>query len=69
MHLKTKIGDLTVSTVSLLTGGYETMVFDDVTGKTDVRKDLSSRHATEEMAREWHYSAVGVLKAEIKSES
>lgn len=67
---KTKVGRYEVSSIHLGTMGggayeYETMIFDDVTGDTDVRPEFSTRHQTAEEAEHWHAEVVGKLQTEI----
>lgn len=67
---KTKVGRYEVSSIHLGMMGmepdcYETMIFDDITGETDCRREFSRRHRTPEEAEQWHAEVVGKLKAEV----
>ena len=78
LMFKTKVGGLEVSTVALpkaLSGLYdtdeygssldwETMIFDDRSGETDVKPHLTRRHTDMFEAKNWHDHCVEVLTRE-----
>ena len=69
---KTRVGRWLVSTVELRimidlgdAYPYETMIFDDETGDTDVIPQLAKRHQTAEEALAYHSFVVGELQAQV----
>jgi hypothetical protein len=57
-QIKTKVGIFEVSTVQLVDGYYETMVFNDVNGDTNVRPEFTRRYDNKFDAEQWHAHVV-----------
>ena len=65
--MKTKVGNLEVSTVDTWDHGLETMIFNDATRESDVREDMKRRHRNYVEARDWHDKCVKRLKKEMNA--
>lgn len=65
---RTTVGRYDVSTIRYGSGTFETMIFDNLTGDTDVRKELGYRTTKGRAALTAHEHAVDVLQAEVDAE-
>jgi hypothetical protein len=68
-RIKTTVGIYEISTCDTWDRGWETMIFNNVNGDTDVRPEFTKRHANEQKAKIWHEYVVGMMQKEQEEES